>query len=134
MQQTKDQKMCRESTRQARKTQLKRDPTAKKKVREQKQAEQMTPLEGKENELQQTKDQKGSLEVNRQARKTQPERDHKAKEEVREGKRPGMAKQLRDLETELKEKVREDLSQSYFTRPPPAQRARDRARDSKTGT
>ena len=77
----------------------------------------MMPLEGKENELQQTKDQKGSLEVNRQARKTQPERDHKAKEEVREGKRP---KQRRDLKTELEEEVREDLSQSYFTRPPPA--------------
>ena len=69
--------------------------------------------------------------MNRQAWKTQPERDYKAKEEVREGKRPGRAMQLRDLETELEEKVREDLFQSYFTRPPPAQRARDRGRDSK---
>ena len=52
LQQTKDQKMCLEVNRQARKTQLERNPTAKEKVREQKQAEQLTQLEEKEDDLQ----------------------------------------------------------------------------------
>ena len=72
--------------RQARKTQLERDPTAKEKGRKQKQAQQLTQLEGKEDDLQQTKNQKVRLKVNRKARKTQRKRDPTAKEEVCEQK------------------------------------------------
>ena len=55
-------------------------------MREQKQAEQRTQLEEREDELQHTDDQ------NLQTRKTQFERDITAKEKVREEKMHGIAK------------------------------------------